>query len=113
MKKYFVFYMASEGDFKKVMAEIPKMTPEQRKASMDDWMSWMKSKGGMVDMGAPLGKTKRVTPSEVQPMRNEIGGYSIVEANSHEEAAKMMQDSPHFKMMPKGWIEVMEVMPMM
>jgi len=112
MKKYFVLYMASEGDFKKAMAAMPQMTPEQQKASMEEWMEWMKSKGGVVDMGAPLGKTKRVTPSEISDMRNEIGGYSIVEANSQEEAAQKMQDSPHFKMMPGGWIEVMEIMSM-
>ena len=109
MKKFFVLYMASEGDFKKAMAEMPAMTPEQMKASMDEWKEWMESKGGVVDMGAPLGKTKKVTPSEVTDMRNEIGGYSIIEAESHEEAAKQMQDSPHFKMMPGGWIEVMEI----
>ena len=104
--------MASAGDFKKVMANMPKRTPEQQKQSMQEWEVWMKSKGGVVDMGAPLGKTKRVTPSEIADMRNEVGGYSIIEAGSHEEAAKKMQDSPHFGMMPGGWIEVMEVMPM-
>lgn len=109
MKKYFVIYMASEGDFKKVMAEMPKMTPEAMKASMEEWTGWMKAKGGVVDMGAPLGKTKKVTPTEISDMRNEIGGYSIIEAESHDEAAKKMQDSPHFKMMPGGWIEVMEI----
>ncbi len=112
MKKYFVLYMASEGDFKKAMAQMPTMTEAERKASMDEWMVWMKSKGGVVDMGAPLGKTKRVTPSAIADARNEIGGYSIVEAQSHEEAAQKMQDSPHFKMIPGGWIEVMEIMPM-
>lgn len=112
MKKFFVLYMASEGDFKKAMAEMPAMTPEQRQQSMQEWTDWMKQKGGVVDMGAPLGKTKRVTPAEITDMRNEIGGYSIIEAESHEEAAKKMQDSPHFKMMPGGWIEVMEIMPM-
>ena len=112
MKKFFVFYMAHEGDFKKAMANMPKKTPEEHKKSMEGWGIWMKSKGGVVDMGAPLGKTKRVTPSEISDMRNEVGGYSIIEAASHEEAAKKMQDSPHFTMMQGGWIEVMEVMAM-
>jgi hypothetical protein len=112
MKKFFVFYMASEGDFKKAMASMPQRTPEEQKASMQEWTDWMKAKGGVVDMGAPLGKTKRVTPGEISDMRNEIGGYSIIEAETHEEAAQKMQDSPHFKMMPGGWIEVMEVMAM-
>ncbi len=109
MKKFVVLYMASEGDFKKAMADMPKMSPEEMKKSMEEWTEWMRAKGGVVDMGAPLGKTMKVTTDGVEPMRNEIGGYSIIEAGSHEEAAKKMQDSPHFKMMPGGWIEVMEV----
>ncbi len=112
MKKFFVLYMASEGDFKKAMEGMATVTPEQQQASMQEWMDWMKSKGGVVDMGAPLGKTKRVTPTEVTDTRNEVGGYSIIEAETHEEAAQKMKDSPHFKMMPGGWIEVMEIMPM-
>jgi hypothetical protein len=112
MKKFFVLYLASAGDFKKAMDSMPKMTPEEQKVSMDEWTQWMKDKGGVVDMGAGLGKTKRVTASDISDTRNEVGGYSIIEAESHEEAAKKMQDSPHFKMMPGGWIEVMEVMPM-
>ncbi len=112
MKKYFVLYMASEGDFKKAMDQMGNVTPEEQKASMKEWEEWMKRVGGVVDMGAPLGKTKRVTPTEVSDMRNGIGGYSIIEAESHDDAAKKMQDSPHFKMMPGGWIEIMEIMPM-
>ena len=85
------------------------MSSEDMKKSMEEWTEWMKAKGGVVDMGAFLGKTMKVTPTGVEPMRNEIGGYSIIEAESHEEASKKMQDSPHFKMMPGGWIEVMEI----
>ncbi len=103
--------MASKEDFKKVMSNMSKKTPAEQKASMEEWGEWMKS-ANVVDGGAPLGKTKRVTPDGVSDTSNEIGGYSIVEAASHEEAAQKMQDSPHFKMMPGGWIEVMEVMPM-
>jgi hypothetical protein len=112
MKKFMVLYMASEGDFKKAMGEMTNITPEQQDASMQEWVEWMKNKGGVVDMGAALGKTKRVAPNEISDTRNEIGGYSILEAETHEEAAQKMQDSPHFKMMPGGWIEVMEIMPM-
>ena len=102
--------MASEGDFKKAMADMPQMTPEMQKAWMEEWKQWMQAKGGVVDMGAPLGKTMKVTPAGIESVRNEIGGYSIIEAESHEEAATKMQDSPHFKMMGgNGWIEVMEV----
>lgn len=112
MNKYFVLYMAKQADFAKVMSNMAKATPEEQKASMKEWEEWMKNSGGVVDMGAPLGKTKRVTASETSDAHNEIGGYSIIEAQSHDEAAEKMKDNPHFKMIPNGWVEVMEVMPM-
>lgn len=103
--------MASEADFKKVMEGMGKATPEEQKESMKEWEEWMKG-ADVVDGGAPLGKTLRVTPSEVSDTRNGIGGYSIIEADSQEDAAKKMQTNPHFNMIPGGWIEVMEIMPM-
>lgn len=111
MKKFFVLYMASSADFQKVMSEMGKMTKEQQKEMNDEWEAWGKGKG-VVDMGAPLGKTKRVKASDISDTKNEIGGYSIIEAKSHDEAAKKMQSNPHFGMIPGGWIDVMEIMPM-
>ena len=103
--------MASSADFQKVMANMGKMTPEREKESMKEWEDWSK-KNNMTDMGAPLGKTKRVTKSDIKDAKNDVGGYSIIEAESHEEAAKKMQSNPHFRMIPGGWIDVMEIMPM-
>ena len=111
MKKFFVLYMAKTADFQKIMASMGKMTPEQQKESMKEREAWGKGKG-VADMGAPLGKTKRVTAEDIKDAKNEVGGYSIIEASSHDEAAKKMQSNPHFKMIPGGWIEVMEIMPM-
>jgi hypothetical protein len=111
MKKYFVLYMAKPADFKKVVAQIGKMKPEERDKLMKDWNTWGKGKG-VWEMGAPLGQNMRVKKSGVASTRNEIGGYSVVEAKSHAEAAKKMRTSPHIKMFPKGWIDVMEVLPM-
>jgi hypothetical protein len=111
MKKFFVLYMASPAGFKKVMAQMGKMTPAQQKESMEEWASWSKGKG-VTDMGAPLGKTKRVKAKSIADAKNEVGGYSIIQAKSHADAAKKMQSNPHFKMIPGGWIDVMEIMPM-
>ncbi len=112
MKKYFVLYMAAAKDFQDIMSRMGSMTPEEQKAGMKEWEDWAKTTSGVADMGAPLGKTKRVTADDISNTRNEIGGYSIIEADSHDAAAKMMQSNPHFKMIPGGWIEVMEIMPM-
>lgn len=113
MKKFFVLYMAKIADFQKVVAEMAKQTPEQRAKEMKEWSTWTSEhKGAVVDEGVPVGKTKRVTSTQISDVKNEIGGYSIIQANSHDEAAKTLQSHPHFKILPNGWIEVMEILPM-
>ena len=103
--------MAKPADFKKVVANMKKMKPEDMKKFNKEWSSWGKGKG-VWDMGAPVGQNMRVKKSGASAAHNEIGGYSIVKAKTHAEAAKKMRSSPHFKLLPKGWIDVMEVLPM-
>jgi hypothetical protein len=109
MKKFMVLYMASAADFEKMMKNS---TPERQKKGMDAWMKWMgKNKKSLVDGGAPLGKTKRVDAKGASNTKNEVGGYSIVQARSHDDAAKMFgKDHPHLQM-PGAWIEIVEIMP--
>ena len=111
MKKFLVLYMASAADFDKMMKDS---TPEQQKAGMDGWMKWMDAnKASFVDGGAPLGKTMRVDAKGATDVRNDVGGYSIVQAASADAAAKMFgKDMPHLQMMPGAWIEIVEIMPM-
>jgi hypothetical protein len=111
MKKFIVFYKAPIEAFQKAMESF---TPEQQKQSMNDWMVWMNAnQKSIADGGAPLGKTTRVDAKGVSASSNDIGGYSIVQANSPEDAAKLFgEDHPHLKMMPGAWIEITEVMPM-
>jgi len=87
-------------------------TPEQREAGMDSWMAWGKAhEKDLVEMGTPVGKNKRLTASGVTDTRNEVGGYSIVQAESQDAAAKIVSDNPHLQM-PGTYIEIMECMPM-
>ena len=66
---------------------------------MDAWMKWMNAnKASFVDGGAPLGKTKRVDAKGVSDIRNDVGGYSIVQAASADAAAKLFgKDQPHLQ----------------
>ncbi len=106
MKKFLVLYYATSASFEQMM----KSTPEQQKAGMDAWMSWgSKAASAIVDMGAPLGKSLRVTPAGAKPVANELGGYSILQGESKEAVAEMLKGHPHF-MTPDGYIEVIEVM---
>src|SRR5437870_4855253 len=74
------------------IAEMMKATPEQMKTGMDDWMKWADGhKKEIVEMGAPLGKTKRVTNSGMSDTKNEITGYSIVQGDSFDSVAKIFK----------------------
>ena len=79
---------------------------------MQAWQAWMTSNAAsVVDMGGPLGKTKRVSTQGIADVRNDLGGYTIVQAESHEAAAKLFENHPHFTNFPGDAVEVMERMP--
>ena len=74
-------------------------------------MKWMgDNKASLVDGGAPLGKTKRVNSMATSDTKNDIGGYSIVQAESADTATRIFgKDHPHLQM-PGAWVEVIEIM---
>ena len=79
---------------------------------MAAWQGWMAEHSkAIVDSGGPLGKTKKASKSGVADARNAVAGYVIVEAPSHEAAAKLFLDHPHFAIFAGDSVEVMEVMP--
>jgi len=100
-----------------VVEEWKKTTsPEKMKVASDEmmqaWAKWVKDHKKMfVDEGLPLGKTKRVTAENISDIKNDMNWYFIVEAESHEAAAKIFQGHPHLQI-PGSSIEVMEIPPM-
>ena len=107
MTKFLVLYMANPADFERMMGDS---TPEQQRRGMEAWMKWMgENKASLVDGGAPLGKTRRIDANGVSDTKNGIGGYSIVQAESADAAARMFsKDHPHLQM-PDAWVEIVEI----
>jgi hypothetical protein len=100
----------------------PRMTawmalPEsERKAKEKEgiaaWGAWVqKHQNAIVEIGGPLGKTKKVSSRGVEDISNEIGAFTVVRAESHEAAAKMFENHPHFAVFPGERIEIMPVLP--
>jgi hypothetical protein len=109
MKKFLVLYLAPA----RVIDEWMKTAPEKRKADEEkmqaDWKKWVMDHAKMfADMGGGVGKTKRVTAQGVSDTRNDIMLYAIVNAESHEAAAKSFEGHPHLGI-PEASIEIMEV----
>jgi hypothetical protein len=92
---------------------FPKRSGEQRESEgIAAWKAWVeKHQGAIVGMGGPLGKTKKVTQRGIEDVSNELGAYAVVSAESHEAAAKLFENHPHFVIFPGESVEVMPVLP--
>jgi hypothetical protein len=76
------------------------------------WKAWAeKHQAAIVGMGGPLGKTKKITQHGIEDTANEMGAYMVVRADSHEAAARLFEDHPHFTIFPGESVEVMPVLP--
>ncbi|MET0183529.1 MAG: hypothetical protein ABW199_11645, partial [Caulobacterales bacterium] len=94
--------------------QLDEATRNQRNADgMKAWQDWqMKYADVILEQGGPLGKTKRVDASGVRDTSNLLTGYIVVRADSHEAAARMFENHPHFAFFPGDSVEVMECLPM-
>jgi hypothetical protein len=65
----------------------------------------------IADIGGPLGKTKRTAAQGVSDTKNSMTGHVVVHAESHEAAAGLFENHPHFTMFPGDSVEIMECLP--
>jgi hypothetical protein len=85
---------------------------ERTTAGIHAWHQWMeRNKESIVTVGAPLGKTKSVSPRGISDIRNKMSGFTVVRAESQEDAARLFGSHPHFMIFPGDSIEVMECLP--
>lgn len=76
------------------------------------WKSWVEEhQAAVIGMGGPLGKTKRITLNGIEDTSNNMSAYTVIHAESHEAAAKMFENHPHFSIFPGEAVEVMPILP--
>lgn len=114
MKKFLAIYIGTEAALEK--SGWNKMDEEQRKkldaAGVKAWEEWaMAHADAIVDQGSPLGKTKRAASAGIADIKNSMTGYVLVQAESHEAAARMFERHPHFTIFPGDSVEIMECLP--
>jgi hypothetical protein len=115
MKKFLAIYIGTEAAHARSdwngLGEAERQQKEQ--AAVAAWMAWGdEHAAAIVDQGAPLGKTKRAAPGGITDIKNAMTGYVIVQAESHEAAARMFENHPHFSMFPGDSVEIMECLPL-
>ncbi|HUN91975.1 MAG TPA: hypothetical protein VMU33_07955 [Burkholderiaceae bacterium] len=76
------------------------------------WKAWVaRHQAIIVEMGGPLGKTKKVSSRGVDDASNEMSAFCVVRADSHEAAARLFENHPHFTIFPGDAVEIMPVLP--
>lgn len=114
MKRFMAIYVGTEGALERAgWNELDEATRNARQTSgIKAWKDWMVANSTVVvDQGGPLGKTKRTSPAGVADIKNNMAGYVIVQAESHEAAARLFEKHPHFTIFPGDSVEIMECLP--
>src|SRR3954469_14433051 len=108
MKKFLAIYIGTEAGLER--AQWSKLDEEKRKArqaaGFAAWVEWGRvHAASIVDQGTPLGKTKRASPekntvavprTKIEDIKNVMVGYAVVQAESHQAAAALFDNHPHF-----------------
>src|SRR5664279_345062 len=111
---YLAIFVGSKTSAK--MAAWTALPEAERKAKEKEgiaaWKAWVtKHQASLAERRGPLGKTKRVGAGGITDVSNEMGAFTVVRAESHEAAAKMFENHPHFAIFPGEAVEVMPVLP--
>ena len=114
MKTFLAVYTGSPTSMQNARFEALNNDEKQKRMAegIGAWHAWVdKYRDFIVDKGTPLGRTKSVSPSGIVDIRNNLTAYTVVRSESHEEAAKMFENHPHFMIFPGDTVEIMECLP--
>ena len=116
MKHFLAIYMGtppskdSQSPWHNLDEATRKARQEQGMRAWGDWMQ--KHQAAIVSHGGPLGKTKSASSNGISDIKNAMTGFIVIQAESHEVAAKMFENHPHFAIFPGDSVEIMECLPM-
>src|SRR5262249_41052228 len=114
MKTFMAVYLGSaDSRNRREWDSLDEATRQKRtEAGMQGWGAWMqKHHSAVVVEGGPLGKTKRISQAGVADTKNNLTGFVVIRADSHEAAARMFESHPSFSIFPGDAVEIMEVLP--
>ncbi|MEQ9636915.1 MAG: hypothetical protein RLW68_12610 [Devosia marina] len=115
MPRFLALYMGTQNsEVQKAWDNLPEAEKTERsQRAMTEWGQWVeRHRHVIVDVGAPLGKTLLASPENIAPTRNAVAAYVIVEADTHDDAAQMFRNHPHFTIFPGTGVEIMPCLPM-
>ncbi|MGE3261994.1 MAG: hypothetical protein AB7K68_09465 [Bacteriovoracia bacterium] len=112
MRIFMAVFLGSSSAMKEWESLSAEEMRKRQVAGQEAWGNWVKkNQASIVEHGSPLGKTLKVNSSGVLPTKNALTAYTVVRADSHETAAKLFLEHPHFTIFPGDSVEVMECLP--
>lgn len=109
MKKFVVLYYSP----KEAMAKMATASPEEMKAGEKDWMDWFDSLGEhLVDRGEYFSQGVRFVGSDVEDATGKVTGYSLIQADSMDQAKSLLENHPHLEWFEGCAVEAYEPMQM-
>ena len=112
MKNFLAIFTRAENS--KNHLEWMKLDKDMQKdlfqKGMDIQNKWLeKYKDQIILDGGHLGeRTKLVDKEGIKDIPSKMGHFYVVKANSHEGAAEIFKDHPHFSIFPGDGIEILE-----
>jgi len=112
MKNFLAVYIGTPAAMEH-WNSMPESEKQQLQADgVKAWHDWAdRNKSSIVDIGAPLGRTKSVSPAGTTDIRNSMTAFTVVKAESHDAAVKLFESHPHFTLFPGESVEIMECLP--
>jgi len=99
---------------------VPNRSPEEMETMMKKWMDWIggiAAQNKLTDRGNRLGQEGKVlkpgnmiTDGPYMELKEALGGYTLIKANSFEEAAELSKNCPILSV--GGSVEVREIIAM-
>jgi hypothetical protein len=115
MKRFLAVYIGTEESMHASGWSALSETERQQRAKtgLQAWKKWVEdNQDAILEVGAPLGKTLQTSKRGVEATRNNLTGFTVVQAPSQEAAAKLFENHPHFTVFPGDSIEIMECLPL-
>ena len=104
MGKFLALYSASNK-------AIEKMKKNKWQDTMNDRIAWKeKYIDSIVDFWWPISNTIKMTKKWISESKNKTIGYSIIKAESMNDANLIMWSCPHFNRSSECYLEVSEIM---
>jgi hypothetical protein len=111
MKRYLAVFTGSASAMASWEALSAQERQQRQAQGMAAWQRWATDHAACIlEMGGPLSRTKKISQSGIADIRNNLSAFTVIEAESHETAAKLFVNHPHFTLFPGDGVEVMEIL---